>query len=97
MIFYLLQISTVPEVPGLGRALLVTAMNGRVAFIYEDDNRHVALPNTSGSGHAFSYVNLVNLLQGMIEVIRFSSQCLSHAMDNSDRELLRDLFHSAMA
>ena len=52
----------------LGRALVVTAMNGRTAFIYEDDNRNVALPNTSGSGFAFSYVNLVNLLQGMIEV-----------------------------
>ena len=58
----------------LGRALVVTAMNGRVAFIYEDDNRNVALPNTSGSGRAFSYINLVNLLQGMIEVTRFISQ-----------------------
>ena len=69
----------------LGRALVVTAMNGRMAFIYEDDNRHVALPNTSGSGLAFSYVNLVNLLQGMIEVIRFSSQCLSPAYSVMDK------------
>ena len=71
-------------------------MNGRTAFIYEDDNRNVALPNTSGSGRAFSYVNLVNLLQGMIEVTLLSRQCLSHMYSVMDNSYL-EMFYSAMA
>ena len=76
--------------------LVVTAMNGRTAFIYEYDNRNVALPNTSGSGRAFSYVNLVNLLQGMIEVTLLSRQCLSHTYSVMDNSYL-EMFYSAMA
>ena len=78
------------------RALFVTAMNGRTAFIYEYDNRNVALPNTSGSGRAFSYVNLVNLLQGMIEVTLLSRQCLSYMYSVMDNSYL-EMFYSAMA